>query len=383
MEAKLGTPVLRISVRRVNEPLVDPEDQEEAERTRVLLDDGAKGIAKDTARLVPRRFGKFADALKAAVQMGYRSDRGVLRHLTYLAEATTIVDWAKAEGVDHIHAHFGNNPAAVALLVKMLGGPSYSFTAHGTETFDYPPFIAVPEKVAHAAFVVAVSDYGKSQLARWSSAEHWDKIHVIRCGADDAFLTGDLVPISEAPRMVCVARFSEEKGHFVLLDAAARLKAKGVSFELVLVGDGHLREKVETKIAEHQLHDHIRLLGWQSNEEVRRAVLDARALVLPSFMEGLPVVLMEALGLGRPVIATHISGIPELVEPGQNGWLVPAGAVDALADAMHQVVTAPVQTLAALGAHGRARVKERHDARQEAHRLVDLFHRYVEQNHTT
>ncbi|MBX3247188.1 MAG: glycosyltransferase family 4 protein [Myxococcales bacterium] len=377
IESAEGTPVARMSVRRVDEPLVDPEDQLEAERTRVVLDVGAAALLRDTAMVAARRPARFLRALKATVKLGARSDRGVLRHLAYLAEACTTARWSEAEGVDHLHAHFGSNSAAVAMLTHELGGPSYSFTAHGTETFDYPPFIGIADKVANAAFVVAVSEYGRSQLCRWSEQEHWDKIHVVRCGADEAFLAEEPTPLPDEPRLVCVGRLSGEKGHLVLMQAAAALARRGVDFQLDLVGDGDLRAPIERFIADHGLEDRVRLLGWGSAEQVRDAIRASRALVLPSFMEGLPVVLMEAFALGRPAIATHVSGIPELVVPGASGWLVPAGAAEPLADAMQEVVQASVPRLTEMGMRGREAVRERHDADREARRLLDLFHRYA------
>ncbi len=376
VEAEEGESVARISVRRVDEPLVDDDDKREAETTRVILDGGPRQLLEDAARVAARRPGRFLKALATTVRLGARSDRGVVRHLAYLAEACTTLRWTEAEQVDHVHAHFGTNSATVAMLTRALGGPSYSFTAHGTETFDYPPFIGIQDKIEEAAFVVAVSDYGKSQLCRWSGTEQWDKIHVVRCGADESFFSRAAEPVPAAPRLVCVARFSEEKGHFVLIDAAAELARRGVDFTLALVGDGHLRAEVEARIARHGLGAKVELLGWRAGEEVQRAILDARALVLPSFAEGLPVVIMEAFALGRPVIATHISGIPELVKGGDNGWLVPAGSAHALADAMEAVVKAEPSALDAMGARGREAVRLRHDASQEAHRLRALFHEY-------
>lgn len=376
VEAAEGTAILRMTVRRADEPLVDRADLEEAERTREILSRGAKGLVPDLAYIAARRPRRFARASAAAAKLGQRSDRGILRHGAYLAEACTVARWCEAEGVDHLHAHFGSNSAAVAMLARLLGGPSYSFTAHGTETFDYPPFIGIADKVAHAAFVVAVSDYGRSQLCRWSERVHWPKIHVVRCGADEAFFAHAPVPIPDAPHLVCVARLSGEKGHLVLLDACRELVQRGVDFRLDLVGDGELRPEIEAFLTEHGLEERVRLLGWGDADAVRRALSEARAMVLPSFMEGLPVVLMEAFALGRPCISTHVSGIPELVRPGENGWLVPAGAAIPLADAMQEAVTASPKTIAEMGDRGRARVREDHDASREAERLRQLFHRY-------
>lgn len=376
IEREEREPITRISVRRIDEPLVDAEDVEEAERTKVLLDASPTRLAAATVRVAARSPGRFVKALRTTVRLGVRSDRGLLRHLAYLAEACSTLELTDEANVDHVHAHFGTNSAAVALLTHELGGPSYSFTAHGTETFDFPPFIGIRDKVAGAAFVVAVSEYGRSQLCRWSSSEHWDKIHVVRCGADDGFLSMVPTPVPDSDELLCVGRFSPEKGHMVLLQAAAMLAARGVRFRLRLLGDGELRPAIEGFIRDHHLGDVVRLHGWANGEEVRGALREARALVLPSFMEGLPVVLMEAFALGRPVIATAVAGIPELVEPGRNGWLVPAGSVERLAAAMEAAIRTDVGELSRMGAEGRRVVLDRHDATREAARLRELIHRY-------
>lgn len=173
--------------------------------------------------------------------------------------------------------------------------------------------------------------------------------------------------------MVCVGRFVEQKGHPILIDATALLRDRGVDFELVLVGDGPLRGDLEEQIRAHGLGERVRLVGWQSNEAVRAWLRDSRALVLPSFAEGLPVVIMEALAVGRPVVSTQIAGIPELVRPGETGWLVTPGSVEALAVAIREALEAPVERLAQMGRAGASRVAALHNASQESAVLAGLF----------
>jgi glycosyltransferase involved in cell wall biosynthesis len=222
---------------------------------------------------------------------------------------------------------------------------------------------------------VAISDFGRSQLYRWTAFADWPKIEIVRCGLEDALLKHPRVPVPEARRLVCVGRICAQKGQLLLVEAAARLAEQGVDFELVLVGDGPLRPPVEALIARHGLHGVVRIAGWLGGDGVRDAILAARALVLPSFAEGLPVVLMEALGLGRPVISTYVAGIPELVEPGLSGWLVPAGTLDPLVAAMRAALEAPTDVLEAMGRAGAGRVAERHDLAREVDRLAELIDR--------
>jgi colanic acid/amylovoran biosynthesis glycosyltransferase len=170
-----------------------------------------------------------------------------------------------------------------------------------------------------------------------------------------------------------VARLSEQKGHLLLVEAAARLAAQGVPFEILLAGDGPLRGRIEELVERLGVKDRIRFGGWMSASQVREAILSSRALLLPSFAEGLPVVVMESLALGRPVITTAIAGTPELVEPGVTGWLVPAGSVEALVPAMRAALEAPTAQLEEMGRRGAALVAERHDVAKEARTLAALF----------
>jgi glycosyltransferase involved in cell wall biosynthesis len=368
-----GVAVERFSVRQPPPDLVDPADQAEAKRTRALLAGGKRGLLFALLATAAARPVRFLTALRFAVRLGRRSDRGVLRHLAYLAEACVLLRLLRANPVEHLHAHFGTNPAAVALLLRLLGGPPYSFTVHGPEEFDRPEALSLGDKIAHARFVVGVSDFGRSQLFRWSDPAEWDKVRVVHCGLDAAFLHAERGPVPDAPRLVCVGRLAEQKGHLLLLEALRPLADEGVPFEMVLAGDGPLRSLVERRIKESGLLGRVRITGWLSNDAVRRELLASRALVLPSFAEGLPVVLMEAMALGRPVVTTYIAGIPELVQDGVHGWLVPAGSVAALTTAVRDVLRSPRGHLETLGRAGVEQVKGRHDAAVEAGKLARLF----------
>ena len=196
---------------------------------------------------------------------------------------------------------------------------------------------------------------------------------VVHCGLETAFHDVAPVPPPIALRLVCVGRLSAEKGQLLLIEAVHRLAQKGIRLELVLVGDGEMRAEVETLIARYGLIGKVWITGWLSGNQVREEILAARALVLPSFSEGLPVVIMEAMALHRPVLTTFIAGIPELVRHGENGWLFPAGAVDELAAAMGECLTLPIAELERMGEQAHYRVLQRHDIDHEAAKLAALF----------
>lgn len=369
----LSGPVERLAIRRWSETLVDPNDQAESRKTRAILDEGPTRIALASARTALSRPVRFLRAWKLALSLGYRAAgrrQGVIRHMIFLAEACVLFQWHKKIGIHHVHAHFGTNSAAVACLCRTLGGPPYSFTVHGPEEFDNPIGLGLDIKARDAAFVATISHHGKSQFRRWTPYAEWDKIKVIHCGLDSTFLEFQPTPIPNAPALACVARLAEQKGLPTLIEAAGLLRARGVDFQLTIIGDGPLRGEIESLIARSNLTESVRLAGWQGSAEVRALIEQSRALVLPSYAEGLPVVIMEALALGRPVVSTWVAGIPELVEPGQTGWLVPPGDTEALARAIEQVLRASPETLAEMGRKGAVRVNQRHNARTEAARLL-------------
>ena len=374
----LGLLVERFSMRQMDSAtMLDPLDRQENARTCALLGGGIAGLVSPVVRALGMHPESFARAELLAARTGLHSERGLLRHQAYLAEACLLIEELRARKVDHVHAHFGTNSAEVAMLAHVLGGPSYSFTVHGPEEFDKPDLISLREKIARAAFVVAVSNFGQSQLYRYCEAKHWPKVHVVRCGLDDSYIGGAPTPVPDVPRLVSVGRLCEQKGQLLLVKAAAKPRRAGLDFELVLVGDGPLRAELEALIASERLSKHVRITGWATGAGVQREIEAARALVLPSFAEGLPVVLMEAMARGRPAISTYVAGIPELVRDGDNGWLIPAGSQDALVDAMRAALSTSATRLSEMGRSGYARVRKMHDATANARKLLGLFERYA------
>lgn len=370
-----GFEVQRIALRGWDGDLVDAEDIRERELTRYVLRAGLASLLSAALRTVLSAPAQFVSALSLALRMGRHADRGWPYHLIYLAEACRMLPWLQESGARHIHAHFGTNSAEVVMLAHALGGPAYSFTVHGPEEFDKPQFIHLGEKIRRAAFVVAISSFGRSQLYRWVGHDQWGKVEVVHCGLEAAFHGVAPVPIPERPRLVCVGRLCEQKGQLLLVEAAQRVAAKGIDFELVLAGDGEMRQEVEALIARHDLSSRVRITGWISSDRVREEILAARGMVLPSFAEGLPVVIMEAMALRRPILTTYVAGIPELVRPGENGWLFPAGSVEALAATLEDFLVTPSSVLERMGEAGYRRVLERHDIDREAAKLAALFGR--------
>jgi colanic acid/amylovoran biosynthesis glycosyltransferase len=371
-----GFDVTRVAVRGWDDAAPDQQDQAEKAKTRYLLQGGMLPLLLASWQVLLAAPGRWLAAAALALRMGRRADRPWPFHLIYLAEACLALRWLRAAGVVHVHAHFGTNSAEVALLVHALGGPGYSFTVHGPEEFDKPEFLHLGEKIRRARFVVAITSYCRSQLFRWVEGAHWPSVKVVHCGLDKAF--HQIAPTSPAGNtLVCVGRFSEQKGLLLLIEAAALAAARGADFQLVLAGDGELRPAVEARLAQLGLTQRVRITGWIGSAQVRQEILAARALVMASFAEGLPVVLMEAMALQRPVLSTNIAGIPELVRPGENGWLYPAGDAEALADAIVECLACPPEQLRQMGEAAHQRVLERHDIDTEAAKLSAHFREAV------
>jgi glycosyltransferase involved in cell wall biosynthesis len=246
---------------------------------------------------------------------------------------------------------------------------------HGPDEFDAPVTLSLGTKIAAASFVAAISSYGRSQLMRWSTPDQWVKIGVVRCGVDRDFLDAPAVPVApDCTEFICVARLSAQKGLPLLIAACDRLRTNGERFSLSIIGDGEMRAWLQADIDRRGLRGTVALLGIKSAAEIRDYLQRARAFVLPSFAEGLPVVIMEALALGRPVIATAIAGIPELVDEA-CGWLIPAGSEEVLVDAMSAALRASPEEVSAKGAVGRDRVRNMHDAAANARLLVEALMR--------
>jgi colanic acid/amylovoran biosynthesis glycosyltransferase len=371
---RYGLDIQRIALRGWDAKIIDAEDREEQRRTQYVLQDGLAPLFAATLKTLFAKPSHFLSALAVAFRVGWRAHRPLRYHLICLAEACRILPWLQASGARHVHAHFGTNGAEIAMLIRVLGGPSYSFTVHGPEEFDKPEFLHLREKVHHSSFVVAITSFARSQLYRWVEYAQWQKIQVVHCGIESAFHDNASMPvIVESPRLVSVGRLSAEKGQLLLVDAAHVLDRKGIEFELVLVGDGEMRPAIEALIAKYSLQGKVRLTGSISTEQLREEMLRARALVLPSFAEGLPMVIMEAMSLRRPVLTTMVAGIPELVIPGKTGWLFPAGSVDELTAALEDFLSRSVEELRLMGEAAYARALERHSVDVQAAKLADLF----------
>ncbi len=374
-----GTEVVRFSIRPVGaSDIPDPRDRAEQRRTEALLAIGVVRLVIEAVWVLATRPLRSLKALAVAFAGNDRRLKTLIRRAAYYVEGAALALRIRSHSIDHLHAHFGTNSAMVARIASILSGIPYSFTVHGPDEFDAPIQLDLKGKVADCAFCVTISSFGRSQLMRWSAYSDWPKIKVVRCGVDDSFLRSpQAAKVTGAPHMCTVARLSAQKGIPLLLEAIAILKQAGELCTLTIVGDGEMRAEVEELITRLELSNHVHLVGMASSDEIIEHLLDARAMVLPSFAEGLPVVIMEALALSRPVIVSAIAGTPELVNK-DCGWLVSAGSVSELAEAIRAALSASPENLDAMGEVGRGRVSALHDSLVNGERLNELFHKAAE-----
>lgn len=368
-----GVEISRFTIRRSEPDLIEEEDLEERALTHCILSSGVTSILFAALRTLGRNPARTLRALALARRATKKSRRGPVVPLAYLAEACVLLQRTKREGIHHVHAHFGTNPATVAMLWKALGGGTFSFTVHGSSELSRPEENAIELKVEHADLVIAISKHCRSQLYRWATLHSWHKIKVIHCGLNHRFLAKQLTPLPKERRFFWAGRFSMLKGLPILIEAARILKQEGERFEIVLAGDGPMREELVGMIRENHLEEHIQLTGWLADEDVKDELEQARFLVLPSFSEGLPVAIMEALARGRPVIASRITAIPELVQDGVSGWTVAPGDPEELAAAMKKAIQMSDEKLEKMGFAGRVAVLEQHDVETSAKLLEEQF----------
>jgi glycosyltransferase involved in cell wall biosynthesis len=366
-----GMEVLTCSIRRTgDEHLVGEEQRHEAARTFHVLSAVATPLTMARAELAMLpRLGRYVRALALAWRIAPKGIKGRLYNLIYFTEAVVLAHHLRKSGVQHLHNHIAKSSCTVAMLASELSGIPYSFTLHGPDIFFAPDHWRLDEKIARAQFVACISEFCRSQAMLFSAQDHWDKLKIIHCGVDpDRYAPGE----RDGTRLLFVGRLAAVKGVPVLLDALAEARQTRPDLTLTLVGDGPDRSALEALAAARQLAGAVTFAGYKSQSEVADLLARHDALVLPSFAEGVPVVLMEAMAARMPAIATAVGGVSELVEDGATGCLVAPGDAAALRDAILRVMgdSALRQNM---GAAGRAKVEAHFTTRSEAARLARLI----------
>jgi colanic acid/amylovoran biosynthesis glycosyltransferase len=379
-----GVPVTTFSVHRpADAEILSAADRREIAGTTFVLGDNA-GIARSHLRTMLRHPGAYLATLAHALRTGQATPQARLKQFFYFGEAIRLFDLMRARQLRWLHVHFPNNAADIARLVTHLGTLiepahpwSWSISLHGPTEFSNVEKADLAAKVRSAAFVACISDFCRSQVMAESEPIDWPKLHIVHMGVDvDRFQPKSVADPHDRLRVLFVGRLVAEKGVPLLLDAATMLRDRGVDFELEIVGAGPLEPALRLGISRRGLADVVSLSGPIGQDDLPARYAWADVFCLPSFAEGLPVVLMEAMMCELPVVTTAIAAIPELVHDGETGLLVSAGRPDLIADAIQRLALDPALR-EKLGAAGRTAVLKEHDGMVNGAALAAIFATHV------
>lgn len=360
-----GVEVQTFSVRRTgSEHIVGPEQQAERDRTFYLLPPNPVNLILSHLKLLIRSPKNYLNGLKLAKASSQPGFKGALYQLFYFLEAGILAQQINQRQIRHLHNHFGDSSCSVAMLAAALGGFTFSVSLHGPYIFYDPYRWRLDEKMKRALFVSCISYFCRSQAMLFAPLEKWDRMHIIHCGVDPTLF--QIVSHNQpGHRLLYTGRLAAAKGLPILLQSLARLKSTHPDLVLTIVGDGADRAALEEMTIDLELTGNVKFVGYKSQAEVREAMQQTDVFVLPSFAEGVPVSLMEAMAAGVPVVTTQIAGVSELVENGVSGYLVPPGDVASLADRIQTLLDNP-ELRSQFGVAGRAKVEKEFDIRREA-----------------
>lgn len=379
---RLGAAITTFSIRRTHpDRLLSPADRAAAKTTIAILPPSWARLLRAHLGLALRAPAAYLSGLALALRLAPPGLRGRLWQAFYFAEATMLWDECRHRGIRHIHVHLANAAADLALIAAHIGSAveseqpwSWSFTMHGPTEFADLRHYRLAEKLSEARFVVCISDFARSQLMALSEPEAWERFEVVHVGLPVGQFTRSSPPAprGDRPTILYIGRLVPEKGQAVLLEAAALLAGRGHLVDLTLAGEGDLRPALERRAEQLGIAAQVSFLGAVGQDRLRELYETASIFCLPSFAEGVPVVLMEAMAMGLPVVSTRITGIPELIEDGVGGLLVAPGRPDELADRLESLLVDPT-LCRELGNGGREAVLRGFDAEHSASRLYELF----------
>jgi len=368
-----GVPVITCSIRKPSEAEFKGQEERRARAETFYVKSAAKNPVRLVAahgRAILRSPATWARTLALAIRMRSPGLKSLIWQLFYFLEAGVLADHLRRNRVRHLHNHFGNSSCSVAVLAAELAGIPFSFTEHGPAIFFEVNLWSLPEKIARAAFVVAITHFCRSQLMLFSDPAHWGKITIVHCGVDPTAYRRD--PDGTGKRVAFVGRLDPVKGALLLVEAMAIVLKAHPDATLALAGDGPARAGAEARARALGIESAVHFAGFMSQGQVADLLATSDMLALPSFAEGLPVVYMEALASRIPVVASRVAGVQELVEDGVTGYTVPPGDVATLADRMIRLMDDPA-TARAMGEAGRKAVEDGFDIRAEGARLAEIF----------
>ena len=369
-----GVDVRVVSVRRCDRPTtaLSAEEADEAQRTFSVMGAGALHALIANLRVLSRHPIAYLRGLLYAWALSRGTPRLLVMYTFYFLEAVVAGDYFERQGVTDIHTHFSST---VLLILARIFRVRYSLTAHGSGEFVDVVGFHLAEKVAGAIFVVTVGQYGMSQVMNASDPAHWHKIVVLPLGVDvDAFRPRRALQRdpNEPFRLLSVGRLSPPKGYPILLEVMVLLRERGRNVTLTLVGEGPERTTLEKLVAVRHLGNCVRLAGACNHDRLADYYESSDVFVQSSFLEGVPVVLMEAMAMELPCVATWITGIQEIIEKDVEGLLVPPASAGAIADAVERLIDDP-EGARRLGTAARRKVLAKYNLERNVERLAEEF----------
>jgi glycosyltransferase involved in cell wall biosynthesis len=366
---ELGWRVETASIRPPDRPFdaLTPVEQEEARGTFYVKTSGiASAMRAHLATLFTQPAG-YMRGFACALGTGCG---GIL----YFAEAVVVGQWMKQRGLTHVHTHYASTAAWIATRIFPI---TMSITFHGQAEFANPASFRLPEKIRASLFCRAISQYGRSQMLKVTDPRDWPKIEVTYLGVDPREFAPRPFRANPDPfEIACVGQLAPVKGQHMLVGAMDLLVREGRRVRLRIAGDGPDRAALEQDIARRNLGSYVVLEGFLNQDRLRELYAQSDALALPSFAEGIPVVLMEAMAMQIPCVATWITGIPELITHETDGLLVPPGDAEALARAIARLID-DANLRRTLGEQARQRILEKFDEQRNAEHLAEVFRRWL------
>jgi len=318
-----------------------------------------------------RKPKEYIQTIIQVLGKNFRSVKFLSRAIIVILQSAQVARKIEELGIQHIHAHSATHPTLMAYMIWRLTGLPYSFTAHSSDIYFNQTMLS--EKIHRACFVVTISNYNVDFLKGVSPGTSTGKIRVIHCGIDPAkFKAEPAKHMGNLLKIICVGRLEKIKGHQYLIEACAQLKAQNISFHCYLVGDGELQSKIQQEIDHLDLGQNVELLGFQTHDKVAGLLNQADVLVLPSLSEGIPVAVMEGMASGLPIVATAVTGVPELVEDGITGLLVPSKNSVALTEAIQKLFHSP-DMRQQMGMAGRKKVLDQFNLQNSALELYNTL----------
>jgi colanic acid/amylovoran biosynthesis glycosyltransferase len=361
-----------ISVRAPDRPVaqLSAEERDEAARTFYVNPGGAPAALKALISVLFSNPVQFARGFGYAVKLAGFRMRQLGLNLGYFAQAAIVGCFMRAKRLTHLHTHYSST---VALLVQKTFGFEISISFHGPDEFNDPAGFWIREKVAACKFVRAISHFSRSQLMKSSKVSDWDKIEVVYMGVDpEAFSARPFRANPERVEILCVGRLAPVKAQHILIGAVDLVRRDHPNVLLHIVGGGPDRKSLEAEVAARGLEKSVIFHGFTAQDKLDELYRQADIFALPSFAEGVPGVLMEAMAMEIPCVATWITGIPELIRNGVDGLLVAPSDVEAFAEALHQLIADP-ELRKRIGEAGCVQVLDKFDLRANSAALAEVF----------